>query len=118
MERNGYKNSSLDEYRKKRLGTNRISITADLLVDRTKINGKDYKEKLLEADLLLHYVSTIKYMNDDMKYWFPMTYIYRKERSLQIMQKMARKQHFEKVKILFNGSMKIVISDIQTICLR
>lgn len=51
---------SLDSYRNSRLKENRVSITADLLIQRSIINNKNYKEKLIDADLFLYYISTFK----------------------------------------------------------
>ncbi|MCT4594183.1 MAG: TIR domain-containing protein [Anaeromicrobium sp.] len=96
--------ASLDEGRKKRLNSNKISITAQLLVDRSKVNGKDYKENLLDADLLLHYISDIKNKEDSGygRCWFPTTYVYKGYRKINLLKKIVRKKHFDKVKLLFN----------------
>lgn len=91
---------SLDELRKKRLNSNLISITAQLLVDRSKVNGKEYKDNILDTDLLLYYISKIKFDNN---IWFPTTYIYKEEyKKIDLLKRLVRKKYFNKVKILFN----------------
>jgi SEFIR domain. len=93
--------SSLDELRKSRLNLNRVSLTADLLVQRSVINNKSYKEKLIDADLLLYYISAAC-LPQNKHCWFPITYIYLDYRKVEILQRLTSKRHFEKVKILFN----------------
>lgn len=98
--------NSLDELRKRRLKSNKISLTAELIVNRSKVNGKDYKENILDADLILHYISDIKYRDRDNSYsrwdWFPMTYIYKNYRKIELLKKVVRRKNFNKIKILFN----------------
>ncbi|EES90359.1 SEFIR domain protein [Clostridium phage D-1873] len=97
--------TTLDELRKNGLGINKISITADMLIKRSNINGKDYSQQIIGTDLLLHYISSIKNKNevDYDKIWFPCMYIYiNYYRNVEILQKMIRKNDFEQTKILFN----------------
>lgn len=105
---------SLDVYRKQRLNLNRLSITADLLVERSVINNKSYKEELLETDLLLYYISLIKF-NGDFSCWFPTTYIYLDYQQVNLLRKLVSKRYFEKIKVLFNvnteDEMKLVIEN-------
>jgi SEFIR domain. len=108
---------SLDVYRKQRLNNNRTSIMADLLVERSVINNKNYKEKLLEVDLLLHYISMIKF-KDGFSYWFPTTYIYLEYHcKVDLLRRLVSKRHFEKVKIIFNvdtkDEMKLIIENLK-----
>jgi len=98
--------SSLDSSRKSRLNLNRVSITADLLIQRSIVNNKNYKEKLIEADLLLYYLSIIKSNGDMYDRWFPTTYIYNGYRKVDMLKRLASERHFIKVKALFNVNTK------------
>lgn len=96
---------TFDEIRKRRLQSDKISITADMIVQRSKINGKDYSQQIISTDLLLHYISSVKNKNetDHNKIWFPCMYIYKNHyKNIDILQKMIRKSDFEQTKILFN----------------
>lgn len=92
---------SLDEYRKRRLKNRRISITADLLIERSKFENKNYQEKIVDADLLLHYISVIKFKNENMHDWFPITYIYKQYSKVDLLKRLINLRHFNKIKILF-----------------
>lgn len=92
---------SLEELRNSRLDLRKYSLTGDLLVQRSIVNGISYREKLLDADLLLYYISTIKF--DDDPYWFPTSYIYKRGK-IDMLKKLVRKRHFESVKCLFSVS--------------
>jgi hypothetical protein len=93
--------SSLDEYRNRRLKSNKLSLTAQTLVDRATYNNKDYRKILLDCDLLLFYISMIA-ENDRTKMWFPMTYVYREyNQKIDLLKRMTSKRHFEKVKGVF-----------------
>ena len=106
--------ASLDEYRNNRLGSNRVSITSDKLIERTEYNGKSYKENIIDTDLILYYISA---SSKSISYnWFPLTYIYKEYYTkVDFITKMARKKHFEEVKMLFEvenvEEMKNKISD-------
>lgn len=90
---------SLDEYRKKRLNSNKISLSTQILIDRSKINGKNYRDKIIDADLLLFYIADIKFKQR----WFPSTYIYKDDyKKIDLLKKIVRKKYFEKIKVLFN----------------
>lgn len=100
------------EHRNNRLELNRLSLTADKLVERSNYNNRDYKVSLIEMDLLLHYVSKTKH--GTMYGWFPVTYIYKEEFSnIEIISKMVRKKYFEDIKKVFDvedvDSMKSLI---------
>lgn len=97
---------SLDSYRNSRLKQNRVSITADLLIQRSIINNKNYKEKLIDADLLLYYISTFKPNKNEYEKWFPTTYIYNEYRKVDILKRLVSERHFSKVKCIFNVSTK------------
>lgn len=90
------------ESRSQRLDLRRLSITADKLTERATYNDKNYKDELVDMDIMLYYIS----MADD-KNWFPVTYIYKNEyRKMKIIEKMERKQYFDDIKILFNVNTK------------
>jgi len=95
---------SLDVHRKQRLNLKKISITADMLVQRSIFNNKNYKEKLINVDLLLYYFSSIKYdENNCSRMWFPTTYIYLEYgKSIDFLVRLSSKKHFDRVKQLFN----------------
>lgn len=89
------------EYRKKRLELNRISLVADLFVQRAE--GKKYNKTILDADLLLFYLQFI--YNEALNwYWFPSTYIFSTYRKIDILQRLASKRFFNRVQPLFGIS--------------
>jgi hypothetical protein len=91
---------SLD-YRNQRLKLNRISVHADILMER--VVGK-YKGELENTDLILYFLSKLNNSQDSKwgGYWFPTAYIYRKESGpIKFLNRLKSKSHFEKVKILF-----------------
>src|SRR5690606_10596154 len=90
-----YYAEDIDAYYKS-IGHNLVSSHAHLLVNRT--NDKISKEELVAADLFCYYLSQLHGW-----YWFPVTYIYRDDRStyLPILHKLSSKKHFEKVKAVF-----------------
>jgi len=106
--------SVFDEYRNRRLDLNRISITADLLIQRSTIDKKSYKEKLIETDLLLYYIAASRCGENYWEQWFPTTYIYnaRNGEQIDILKRMISERYFEKIKCLFNVSTKEEMKDI------
>lgn len=91
------------EYRNNRLRANRASITADKLIERAQYNRKDYKESIIDIDLILYYISRSSKLFEHS--WFPVTYVYKDYFSkVEFISKMARKKHFEEVKCLFDVS--------------
>lgn len=97
---------SLDSSRNNRLELKRVSITADLLVQRSEVNGINYKERLLSTDLILYYISVFKSNITGERAWFPLTYIYENKYGIEMFKKIVRVRYFEKVKILFNINTK------------
>lgn len=89
------------EYRNSRMQLNRVSITADKLIERAIYKGKDYKDELVDIDLILYYISK---SNKAIPYeWFPVTYVYKEcFDKVEFISKLIRKKHFEDVKVLFN----------------
>lgn len=84
----------MDEYYRATTGQRYLSIPAKLFVERL-FNGFS-KQDMVQADMLLHYVAAIRN-----SYWFPMTYIYAKNRKFEFFIMMQSMSHFEKVKALF-----------------
>lgn len=82
-----------------RLKLNKISITADLLVRR----ADKYKKELVEADLLLYYISEMRAIK--LFTWFPVTYFYFKS-PFRLVSRMKSERHFELVKKMFNVDSK------------
>ncbi len=77
---------------------NRLSITADLLVQRTTIK-KYPKQQLLNVDLLLYYLTQL-YDKTFQRHWFPVTYIYGRNK-IEFLQRLASTRFFNRVKVLF-----------------
>ena len=90
-------------FRNQRLNMRRVSYTTDTLIERAICNGIDYKTQIIEADLLLYYISNL-ITHDMYQCWFPMTYIYINSYNfkIDILRRLISKRHFEKVKVLFN----------------
>lgn len=84
------------EYNRTKL--QRLSRTADKFIERATLNGKNYKEQIIDCDLLLYYISKTKG-----NLWFPTTYVYKEwHKKIELLSKMIRKKHFEETKVLFN----------------
>lgn len=100
--------SALDEFRKNRLKSNRISITADLIKERSNSSYINFGD-LIEADYIMAIAtfarrSSQKFVND---IWFPRCIIFsREDATFPFIQRLASKAHFEKVKAIFNISNK------------
>lgn len=89
------------EYRNQRLSLNKICYAAQLLIDRGVFNNKDYSQDIVNADLLIHYLTSIK-LGTLINSWFPILYIYKNEKDkLDIFRKLISNRHFEKIKKLF-----------------
>ncbi|MEQ9883450.1 SEFIR domain-containing protein [Pectobacterium brasiliense] len=92
---------SLD-YRNKRLKLNRLSIHSDLLEQRSKTSGIDFRY-LMQADFILFLRSDIQ--NADIyTRWFPDTLLYigRFHSAFEIFARSSSKSYFEKVKCILN----------------
>ncbi|NRF96128.1 TIR domain-containing protein [Paenibacillus frigoriresistens] len=90
------------EYRNQALKLQRLSLHADLLVQRSP---EKLKKDMLETDILLYFISKIHEAGKEEFYpriWFPTTYIYNRENPIKTISKLKSKAHFENVKILFN----------------
>ncbi|WP_394888285.1 SEFIR domain-containing protein [Clostridium butyricum] len=78
----------------------KLSICADKLIERAIYDNKNYKNELINIDILLYYIS--KAIGRTWP-WFPVTYVYRQEFSkIRLIEKMERKKYFDEIKILFN----------------
>lgn len=62
---------SIDEYRKRRIRSSRLSLSTDIIIERSKVADEDFRNDLITADLLAYYVQTA-----NGKWWFPRTYCY------------------------------------------
>jgi hypothetical protein len=90
------------EYHNSKLNLNRLSVHADLIIERTF--GK-YKNEIIIADLILYYISKLRLSKEEVweKVWYPTTYIYLSEaRNIKLISRLKSKSHFLNVKMLFN----------------
>lgn len=94
--------SQILENRNTRLKLNRISITADILINRSVVNGINYRDKIIDSDILIYYISNLN-SNEIYDIWFPYTYIYTgfRNHKIDILKRLISKRHFEKIKVLF-----------------
>lgn len=91
------------ESRNLRLNLRRYSLMADKLIERANYNNKNYKNLLIEIDLLLHYVSRTYCKRS----WFPTTYIYKDIlEKVSILEKMVKRKYFNEIKLLFKVDTK------------
>jgi hypothetical protein len=90
---------ALEETRKSRLKLDRLSVTAEMVIQRT--TKKYPKEDIVATDMILYYIDKIK--DSEFFYsWFPKTYPYSAYQRIELLQRLASKRHFEQVKQLFN----------------
>lgn len=87
----------LDDYYRRALSQNFASPAAHIMIQRIPENYT--KDHLIDADLLIYYVSVLKAIR-----WFPRTYIYREDFKFSLFDRMISARHFEKVKLLFEVS--------------
>lgn len=98
---NSYINS-IEQYRKQRLKLNRISITADLLKERSDLKLLSFDD-IMQADFILALKSTFD-KDGKYNYWFPRTLVYKGWHSQQpfpIFLKAESKRYFDIVCKLF-----------------
>jgi len=97
---------TLDEIRKQRLESRLFSIAAETIINRTSMK-KYTKQKIVNADLILHYISSL---DKHERLWFPILYIYGLspvgllDNKIDILQRLKSLRHFEKIKGLFTVS--------------
>ncbi|UYZ34151.1 TIR domain-containing protein [Clostridium beijerinckii] len=82
------------------------SIMAEKIIRRSNYKNKDYRDEIIETDIILSYISKISGY-DVSWHWFPLTYAYKREYSkIKIIEKMERKKYFDEIKTLFNVTTK------------
>lgn len=93
---------TLDEFRKNRLKQNRISITADLLKERSIRKDVTFTE-IRQADLVLYYILDLMTTREWGTAWFPRTSVYNNHSGsrVEFFDRMISLQFFNKVKNLF-----------------
>ncbi len=93
--------SSLD-YRKKRLSLGRLSLRADMLKERCKGTGVEFRH-LMQADFVLFLRSPLD--PDQFEHWFPETLLYANHSSgpFEIFARARSKDYFERVKCLLGN---------------
>lgn len=97
----------LDEYRKKRLQLNRISITADILHDSADIKGISFDD-IMQTDFILC-MRSILVLDNYGECWFPFSLVYKNRwnsEAFEIFLRAESKQHFDVIKQLLNISSK------------
>jgi hypothetical protein len=97
---------SLDDVRNRRLGLRRVSVTADMIKDRTAAGTGIRFDDLVSADLLLHYLTFIRADETASSWqsgvWFPRLSPYAHyEESISVLQRLVSTRQFERVKVLF-----------------
>ena len=98
---------SIEQYRKQRLKLNRISITADLIKERSDVPSISFDE-IMQADFILSLKSTLD-KDSRYNYWFPRTLVYKgwhSEQPFPIFLKAESERYFEVVAQLFNVNNK------------
>jgi len=95
-------------YRNDRLKLGRISIQADLIMQRSKTSGIT-KHQLMQADLILFINDAFNSMRNGIhQKWYPVTLIYAEDYpgAFEIFARAQSKEYFDKMKILFNIKQK------------
>lgn len=88
---------SIDECRKRRLKSNKLSLSTDMIMGRSRIADEDFKNDLVTADLLAYYTQTAA-----KEWWFPRTYYYYSMGyTPRIFFALKSKREFEKLKELY-----------------
>lgn len=88
------------EHRNKRLELNRLSVRADMLEQRSKSSGVEFRH-LMQADFVIFMRAEIE-SKDDYSCWWPETLLYvgRFHSSFEIFARSVSKKYFDKVKCL------------------
>jgi hypothetical protein len=76
----------------------KYSMLADVLINRATLK-KYTKDKIVEAEYLLYYISCMLGMGK--RYWFPRSYVYTSFRKLDFFERLKSRRYFEKCKPLF-----------------
>lgn len=97
--------ATLEERRKNRLQLRRVSVTADLIQARAQGGAVSF-DNLIEADLLLHYMTLMspprdtKYWQGDV--WFPRLSTFASDlEGIPLLQRLISRQYFDRLKTLF-----------------
>ena len=77
---------------------NKISPIGEMIIERLPHNIKN--DWIVDADLICFYVTLI-YYNEFGDVWIPYTYPYKKEEHVELIRKLSKKSHFNKVKCIF-----------------
>jgi hypothetical protein len=97
---------TLNEHRNKKLQLNKKSLTAETIKQRA--TEKYPFDILIDADILLYYLSLLLFAKDSTKYgecWFPETGCYRSF-GIKILPKTISERYFNRVKVLFGITTK------------
>jgi hypothetical protein len=84
--------------RNQRLKLQRLSVRADLLKERCKGVGIDFRH-LMQADLVLFVRSRVN-CPSQFKYWFPETLLYRHSGAFEVFARSRSKSYFDRAKVL------------------
>jgi len=84
---------SINDYYYKTYNRNFINPIADLLIER--IPNSLTKSQIIDADLICYYIANLENL-----YWFPITYIYKDNKNIDLFYRLMSLRHFEKVKHL------------------
>jgi len=96
--------ASINDFRKKRLNLNRVSVTADTL--KEKATGMIKFTQLQQADIFLYYISLFISDNSyNQRPWFPETSCY-DFYNLPIIKKTISQKFFDRIKPLFDVNSK------------
>lgn len=107
-----YKHVNSLEHRNKRLNLNRLSLHADILKQRCKHSGFEFKQ-LLQADFTLFLRLDIVSLNRYYR-WYPVTLVYTTHypRTFEIYARASSKIYFEKIKCILSINQ---FSDLETV---
>lgn len=91
----------------------KISPIGEILIERLSPNIK--RDMFVDADLICFYVTLI-YYDDFGDVWEPFTYPYKQSEYVELIRKLSKKSHFEKVKCIFEvntiSEMKKIFNEI------
>lgn len=79
-------------------GKNKLSPIGEMLISRLHPNIKN--DSFVDADLICFYV-TLLYYEYFKDVWVPYTYPYKQEEYVDLIRKLSKKSHFDKVKCIF-----------------
>ncbi|PJN48814.1 hypothetical protein PAEAM_56760 [Paenibacillus sp. GM1FR] len=89
------------ESRNERIGSRKISYTAFLITERINVTFIS-KQELLDADMILFYLSIMLNVSPDRGGWFPVTFIYRDYiQPIKLLARLKSKRRAESILDLF-----------------